>query len=133
MASKKICYGANVEVAGHKLALSFATRAGDMVYTSGVASFDKETFEPLIDCGITEQTANSLELVKMCLELAGAKLEDVVKLTVVLKNREDLEGYNETVRRYFPENPPARITTLGDFLLDGALIEIDAIAYSPQD
>ena len=133
MASKKICYGDTVEVEGHKLALSLAVRAGDTVYTSGVASFDKETFKPAIDCGIAEQTANCFELIKMCLEMAGSNLEEVVKLNVILKNREDLDGYNDTVRRYFPEKPPARITTLGDYLLEGALIEVDAIAYSPQD
>ena len=133
MASKKICYGDNVEVEGHKLALSLAVRAGETVYVSGVASFDKETFKPEIDCGIAEQTDNCMQLIKMFLEMAGSNLEEVVKLNVTLKNREDLDGYNETIRKYFPENPPARITTLGDFLLAGVLIEVDAIAYSPQD
>lgn len=133
MAANKICYGDTVEVEGHKLALSLSVRAGDMVYTSGVASFDPVTWKPAIDCGIAQQTTNALELIKMCLELAGSNLEEVVKLNVILKNREDLDGYNDTIRKYFPEKPPARITTLGDYLLDGALIEIDAIAYSPQD
>lgn len=133
MTSKKICYGDNIVVEGHKLALSLAVRAGDTVYISGVASFDKETLKPAVDCGIEEQTANCLELIKMALGMAGSTLEDVVKMNVILKNRADLDGYNDTVRKYFPENPPARITTLGDYLLEGALIEIDAIAYSPQD
>ncbi|MCY3752077.1 MAG: RidA family protein [Gammaproteobacteria bacterium] len=133
MASEKICYGDNIVVEGHRLALSLAVRAGDTVYMYAEASRDTTTLKPADPCGLKVQTTHRLELIKMALDMAGATLEEVVKLNVILKNREDLDGYNDTIRKYFPEKPPARITTLGDYLLEGALIEIDATAYSPRD
>ena len=125
--SKK-CYGSILETGGRKLYLSLATEAGGFVFVSGLISFD-DSFQPYVDCGIEEQTDRTLALVQKVLADAGCTMSDVVKLNVLLKSREDFDGYNSVVARYFPEDPPARITTVGDFLVDGILIEIDAIAY----
>ena len=124
----KKCYGNEVVIEGHKLSLSLATEAGGFVFVSGLISTD-ENLKPVIDCGIEEQTDRTLNLIKKILADADCTMDDVVKLNVLLKNPEDLDGYNATVAKHFPENPPARITTIGDFLLDGVLCEIDAIAY----
>ena len=132
MGTEKICYGDNVVVEGHKLSLSLAVEAGDFVFVSGLVSAD-ENMNLALDVGIAEQTANTLELIKRVLAQAGCELNDIVRMGVFLKNREDLEGYNNTVAKYFPEKPPARITVLGDFLLEKVLVEIEVTAYKPKD
>lgn len=125
----KKTYGTEVVIAGHTLSLSLATEAAGFVFVSGVISTD-EDLQPLLDCGIEDQVRNTLNLIKSILADAGCTMDDIVKLNVLLKDRDDLPGYNTTVKEFFSEGQePARITTLGDFLLEGVLCEIDAIAY----
>lgn len=125
----KKTYGEECIISGHKLSLSLATEANGFVFVSGVISTD-ENLQPQLECGIEEQVTNTLNLIKRILKDADCEMDDIVKLNVLLKKREDLDGYNTTVSKFFSEGQePARITTLGDFLLEGVLCEIDAIAY----
>lgn len=127
----KKCYGSVLETGDRKLYLSIATEAGGFVFVSGLISLD-ESLQPYLDCGIEEQTDRTLGLIRKSLAEAGCKMSDVVKLNVLLKSRDDFDGFNSVVATYFPVDPPARITTVGDFLVDGILVEIDAIAYKGE-
>ena len=66
---------------------------------------------------------------KRVLEAAGASLDDVVKVTVFLRNEEDFSKMNEIYQGYFPKDKPARSTVVAGLVLPNMLIEMDCIAY----
>jgi 2-iminobutanoate/2-iminopropanoate deaminase len=99
--------------------------SGDTVWTAGQIAHDAEG--NLIDGGITEQTRQSLENVRSCLEAAGCTMDDVVKVNAYLADLGDMAGYNEVYREFFDEPYPAR-SSVGAGLPAGVLVEIEAIA-----
>jgi 2-iminobutanoate/2-iminopropanoate deaminase len=109
-----------------------AIKAGGMAYISGVIAYDYEAraFAPP---SIEAQTRLAFENLKAVLAASGCELNDVVKITVFLKNPSDMGGMSETYAEYFPDYKPARTTVPGvDWGRDNILIEIDAIALVPQ-
>jgi len=107
-----------------------AVVAGDYVFTSYQAGvYDDEG--RLIDTveGQTEQTIKNLV---GTLAKAGATLEDVVKVTLLVRNVEEFEPAITAYGRYFGEICPARMTIVSAFLGDDHLVQLDAIAYKPQ-
>jgi 2-iminobutanoate/2-iminopropanoate deaminase len=107
-------------------AYSPGLRAGDFVFVSGQGPIDPATGEVAGET-IEEQTARTLENVKLILEAAGATMADVVKATVLLSDLDLFPRYNAVYATYFPDPKPAR-TTSASYLL-GRLVEIDVIAY----
>lgn len=107
-------------------AYSQALQVGDFVYVAGQGPFDPETRE-IVGETIEEQTAQTLENVKMILEAAGATMADVVKSSVYLSDLEHFQRFNSVYEKYFPDPKPVR-TTVG-CQLRGFLVEIDVVAY----
>ena len=64
-----------------KAPASAVTRAGNMIFVSGLPPFDPETGE-LKPMGIEWQTERVLEQMKLCLEAAGASLDNVMKCNI---------------------------------------------------
>ena len=112
MSKEKKCYGSEIVIANTRLPISWAVEAGDYVFLSGCASLD-ENLVPAMNCGIEEQTTNTLEMMKRVLAEADCGLEDLVKMNVFLKNKADFQGYNTTASKYFLEkrlpSQPAKI------------------------
>jgi 2-iminobutanoate/2-iminopropanoate deaminase len=50
-----------------------------------------------------------LDQLKLCVETAGSSLENILKLNLYVTSVDMLPAVNTVYRRYFPENPPARI------------------------
>jgi reactive intermediate/imine deaminase len=111
---------------------SDAVRAGTTVYVSGQASLDAAG--RLVGRGdVAAQTRQVLENLKLTLEAAGATLDDVVKVTVYLKDVADRPAVNEVRRAYFGANRPAStLIGIDQFAIDGMLVEIDAVAVVPS-
>jgi 2-iminobutanoate/2-iminopropanoate deaminase len=107
-------------------AYSPGLRAGDFVFVSGQGPIDPVTGQ-IVGETIEEQTARTLENVKLILEAAGATMADVVKATVILSDMSLFPRYNAVYATYFPDPKPARTTSASDLL--GRLVEIDVIAY----
>jgi len=79
------------------------------------------------------QTRQVLENMKTALGAAGATLDDVVKVTVYLANRDDRPRVNEVRKEYFRANKPAStLIEISRFAIEGMLIEIEAIAVLPS-
>jgi len=78
--------------------------------------------------GIEAQTRQSLEITQETLEAGGSSLDDVVSVTVYLKNADDFFKMNEIYKSYFPKEPPARATIPTGLLFPSMLVEIQCIA-----
>lgn len=99
--------------------------SGDTVYTAGQIGNDPEG--NLVEGGIAEQARRTLENVRTCLDAAGCKLDDVVKVNAYLADLGDFPAYNEVYVEFFSKPYPAR-TSVQAGLPPGVLIEIEAVA-----
>ncbi len=105
-----------------------AWRVGNAIYVAGQVATDAQ--DNLVAPGdVREQTRVVMRKLATILEAAGARLGDVVKLTVYLTDVNLRSGYHEARREFYPSAPPAG-TLVGNVALavPGALIEIDAVA-----
>jgi 2-iminobutanoate/2-iminopropanoate deaminase len=106
---------------------SQAIKIGPFVFVSGQGPRDPTTGK--ITSTIESQTRQVLLNVKALVEASGLSLNDVVRVSVFLKNASDFGKMNAVYKTFFKDNPPTR-TTVGVKLVErGMLIEIDAIAY----
>ncbi len=103
------------------------TRAGNMIFVSGLPPFDPETGE-VVAAPIGRQTELVLEQMKRCLEAAGASLDDVMKCNIYCTSARHFQAVNSIYRRYFPTDPPARIFVCIPAWTGPFDIEIDCIA-----
>jgi 2-iminobutanoate/2-iminopropanoate deaminase len=109
-----------------------AVRAGGFIYVSGQVPIDPVTNTPVTG-DVQAQTRQVLSNVQRILEGCGASLGDVVKCCVFLADVKDFAAMNEVYTEFFGAARPAR-TTIGvaALPLDGAKVEIDAVAYKPE-
>jgi 2-iminobutanoate/2-iminopropanoate deaminase len=110
---------------------SQAVRAGDFIYVSGTVPVDPETGE-VVAKDIETQTRRVFDNIEIILDAAGATLNDLVMVTVHLQDVDDWADFNQVYRSYFTEYLPARMTFEGKPPLD-FLVDVDAVAYSPQE
>ncbi|MGA2517305.1 MAG: RidA family protein [Thermodesulfobacteriota bacterium] len=106
---------------------SQAIRAENFLFLSGQIPLDPKTGE-LVRGDIRQQTQQVLENIKGVLESQKLGMEDVVKVTIFLKNIGDFNQVNEVYGTYFPSFPPARSTIGVAALPRDADIEIETIA-----
>ena len=105
---------------------SQAVIIGNLVFISGQIPIDQKTSK-VIRGGIEEQTIQVLENLKTILESIELKLINVVKVSIFLSDLNLFQSFNNVYSKYFEASTPAR-TTVQVGLLDGVLIELDAIA-----
>ena len=106
---------------------SQAIQAGNFLFLSGQIPLDPKTGE-LVKGDIQQQTQQVLENIKGVLESQKLRMENVVKMTIFLKDIGNFNQVNEVYATYFPSSPPARSTVEVAKLPRGADIEIEAIA-----
>ncbi|MEM9683237.1 MAG: RidA family protein [Pseudomonadota bacterium] len=109
--------------------LTHAVRAGDFVFVSGL--MPKSTDGQIVTGSIVEQTDNVMHRLIDMLGEADCALDDVVKVTAWLTDREDFVAFNEAYAKFFSGSAPARSAVRCDLLLPGARLELEAIAYKP--
>ncbi|MBE3114903.1 MAG: RidA family protein [Actinobacteria bacterium] len=105
---------------------SQAIRAGNLLYVSGQISINPENNE-FINGDIEIQTEQVLKNIKAILEAGGSSLEDVVKITIYLKDMADFPLVNRIYSKYFGNSLPARACVEVSNLPKNAKIEIEAI------
>ncbi|WP_331905317.1 RidA family protein [Microbacterium sp.] len=108
---------------------SQAVRAGTHVYVSGTVGVDVGT-GALAGDTIQEQTRQALANCEAILNAAGAGMEDVVEIGILLTRPEDFAGLNEEYARWFPSASPARYVAKLGVELPGILVSIRATAVT---
>ena len=102
-------------------------KAGDFLFLSGQLAFDANGDLP---DGIEAQATQCLANIDALLKAQNASMAHIVKTTVWITDKANFAGYNNAYREYFGAGPyPARSTVVSDLVLEGALIEIEAIVY----
>jgi reactive intermediate/imine deaminase len=118
---KEVIGGQNSE----GLPFSEAIRLGNLVFVSGMVGSDGSG--RIVKGGIGPETHQTFLNIQRVLSEAGCSLADVVKVSVVLSDPNDFDGYNAAYREFFQKEPPARVTTAGQLTID-AKLEADVIA-----
>ncbi len=75
------------------------------------------------------QAERCLMGVEQVLQAAGASIEDVTSLNILITSQEDLDGLNEAITIFFPNGLPARTAFCGPLPHPDMLVMIGAIAY----
>jgi 2-iminobutanoate/2-iminopropanoate deaminase len=110
---------------------SHASVAGGLVFVSGTLGTLPGGFE-LAPGGVGPETEQTLRNVETILGAAGCALRDVVKVSVYVADMADFPAMNAAYAKFFPQEPPARITVGGAQLALGARVEIECVAQLPD-
>lgn len=102
------------------------------VYCSGSLGTDPCSGE-LVDGGIEGQTRQALLNLEAVLKMANSDLENVVQMTCFLTRASDFAGFDRIYRELVPTPPPTRATVAAELMVEGALVEIQAIAAATKE
>jgi 2-iminobutanoate/2-iminopropanoate deaminase len=103
---------------------SQAIKVGNTVYVAGQGPFDPETGRGVGNT-LELQARRALDNLRAILEESGAKMSDVVKVTVFLGEGAGFDEFNEIYKDYFSNPYPARTIAPANM---GFMVQIDAIA-----
>ena len=106
---------------------SQAVKVGSTVYVSGIVGIDPRT-NLLAGPTIHDQTRQALTNCEHILRAAGAELENVVDVLVLLAKPDDFAGFNEEYAKVFPTDPPARAVAKLGVELPNVLVSIKLTA-----
>ena len=107
---------------------SQAVRAGPHIYVSGLVGIDVSTGN-LAGPTIQEQTRQALSNCRAILQTAGATLDDVLEVGVLLTNPTDFAGMNEEYAAWFPVDPPTRYVAKLGVEIPDLLVSIRMTAF----
>jgi 2-aminomuconate deaminase len=119
-----------------------ARKVGNLLFLSGVGPRERGKKEipgvtldaagKIIAYDIETQCHSVFKNVRLILEDAGARWEDLVDVTVYLTNmKDDFPVYNRLWKEYFGQNPPCRTTLEINCLPTPIAIELKCIAVVP--
>lgn len=117
----------------HKAPIPQAARVGPLLCSSAIAGKDPATGELPADA--TAQAANAFANLDRLLEAGGARLEDVARLTVYLKDPAARDAVNAQWLRRFPDphDRPARHIVEHE-LQHGMALQLEFLAFvQPTD
>ncbi len=126
MAEKEIIYTEKAPEPGN---YSQAIKYGNLLFLSGQTPDDVETHKPVYGT-IAEQTELVLTHIKNVLEAAGSGLDKVLKCNVYISDMKHKKEMDKVYKKFFSENPPARICMAVKGLDAGLDVEIDVIAIA---
>ena len=78
---------------------------------------------------IQDQARQALANCQAILQAAGASLDDVIEVGVLLTHPADFAGLNEEYARWFPSEPPTRYVAKLGVELPGLLVSIRMTAF----
>ena len=104
----------------------------NIVYLSGQIAFDKDG-KVVGEGDMAKQFEQAISNLKITIEEAGGKLQDITKLNIYITNKqaykENLRLIGKIYQSYFGKYYPAMtLAVVKDLFDDGAMIEIEGIA-----
>lgn len=107
---------------------SQAVKYNGLIYVSGQLPLDPATNQ-MVENDVRVQTKRSLTNIKNILAEAGGTMDDILKVTIYIKDMNDFGAVNEVYGTFFtPGDCPTRFCVEVARLPKDALVEIDAIA-----
>ncbi len=112
---------------GQPAPFASAVRVGDMLYLSGqTGDVDGKLRE-----GFEAQARQSMENIGAILKQHGLGFGDVVKCLVLIADMKKWPAFNDIYMPYFPAGKlPARSAVGANGLAQGALVEVECMAYA---
>ena len=108
--------------------ISQAVRHGNTIYTSGQVAYD-ETGNIVGGRDMGPQATQTFDNIRQVLAAAGAKMDDVVKITAFITDMSQYGAYAAARTAAFPDNIPASSTVSVPVLVDPELmVEVEAVA-----
>lgn len=107
-------------------------KVGPFIFTSGQIPIDPETNESVTG-GIEEETKQVLRNIEEVLRAAGSSLNNVIKVTVYLKDISNFALMNKVYGSFFTESKPARSCVEVCDLPKNAGVEMDAVAFVEEN
>lgn len=129
MADKKIFY--SDKAPKPKGPYSQAVIYNGLLYISGQVPLDPET-GLMVRATIEEETDVVMNNIRTIVIGAGARMEDILKITCYLADIDDYVRFNDVYKKYFPQDPPARTMLQAGRLPLDVQVEIDAIVALPS-
>ncbi len=105
---------------------SQAVRCDNLVYLSGQIGLNPESME-LVGEYIELEVAQVFDNIQAVCEASGGTLDDIIKLTVYLKDLDHAPRVNEAMTARFQAPYPARVMLGVSTLPRGASVEIEAL------
>jgi 2-iminobutanoate/2-iminopropanoate deaminase len=121
-------YKRAVNLAASPQALPFSDGivVGNTLYIAGQQGTGSDG--KLMPGGIAPQTKAALETIEKVVKAAGFRMGDVIAVNVYLADIHDFGAMNKVYTTFFPDPKPTRTTVQVAALVNGAQIEISAIA-----
>ena len=79
--------------------------------------------------GISKQTEQSIKNIETVLDELGLTLKDVVKVTVIVKNIDEMPEFNKIYEKHFSQKP-ARMAFEASAIAYDAEVEIEVVAIN---
>ncbi len=107
-------------------------KAGNLLFLTSQLSCDLKT-GVIIPGTIEQQTRKALQNVKFLLESSGISMDDVVKVSIFMKDVKEFNKMDQVYREFFKTGyEPARVTIQALSPIEGIEIEIEVIAVIPE-
>jgi len=104
---------------------------GRWIHVAGQVALGEDM--KLMEGDLSFQTEKTFDHIERVLRRANAELTDVIKINVYVTSFEDYAAFSEVRARRFGDSPPASAVVMAAGLMLGAAIEIDAVAFVPDD
>lgn len=117
---------------GHKAPIPLAARVGNLVCSSGIAGKDPVTGQ--LPADTAAQAANAFATLRAVLAAAGATLDDVLRLTVTVRDDSVRDAVNAHWLVCFPDpaDRPARHVIVHE-LQHGMALQLELLAVAQGD
>jgi 2-iminobutanoate/2-iminopropanoate deaminase len=107
---------------------SQAKAAGGFLFTAGQIPLDPVTME-IVGETAADQARLALTNAKAVVEAGGLTLDNVLKVTVFIRDMGEFAAINEVYQTFFTGEPPARSVVEVSGLPKDVLVEVEMIAY----
>jgi enamine deaminase RidA (YjgF/YER057c/UK114 family) len=109
-------------------AAGVVTKGGRIVWLAGMGGTNKPDGTKITD--FAEQTRQAFRRIEATLKQAGGSLDDLVSMTVMIRNQSDGDTFVKVRGEFFKHNkfPASMLITAKDFANSDILVEIQSVA-----